>query len=390
VYFQAAGLVRVIFNVDAISAPLTGIGRYALELAQGLARHADIDELRLYSAVRWVDDPADALSSNRIFASLRKNLPFKTRALETYSKLRDVLFRAHTRRMQDFLLHTPNYILMPFDGPTVTTVHDLSAFNFPETHPAERVRFLERHLPRTLERADRVLTDSQFIADEIHATLGVPREKLRVVALGVDQNYHPRSGEALAEALARHELVEGTYLLVVATQEPRKNLVRLANAYSGLPASVRERHPLVIVGARGWLSSELERALAPLEASGTSRRLGYVSEADLPLIYAGARAFAFPSLYEGFGLPVLEAMASGIPVLTSNVSSLPEICDGIALCVDPLDVDALRNGLARLLEDGEWRHQSAASGLQHAAEYPWSRCVDETVAVYRELQRPAC
>ena len=377
--------MRVIFNVDAISAPLTGIGRYALELAQGLARHEAVDELRLYSAVRWVEDPAEALSSNRLFASLRKNLPFKTSALELYSSLRDVLFRAHTRKLQGFLLHTPNYILMPFDGPTVTTVHDLSAFNYPETHPPERVRFLEKHLPRTLARADRVLTDSQFIAEEIHAKLGVPRDKLRVVALGVDGKYRPHDEAELAGAMDRHGLRAGAYLLVVATQEPRKNLIRLAQAYAALPAELRQRHPLVIVGARGWLNSDLEKALAPLEANGSARRLGYVSEEDLLPIYAGARAFAFPSLYEGFGLPVLEALASGIPVLTSNVSSLPEICADIALCVDPLDHDSLREGLQRLLDDEDWRRSSAARGLQHAAQFPWSRCVDETVAVYREV-----
>ncbi len=378
--------MRVIFNVDAISAPLTGIGRYALELANGLAGHAAIEELRLYSAVRWVDDPAEALSSNRIFASLRQNLPFKTRALEIYAGMRNVLFRAHTRKLRGFLLHTPNYILMPFDGPCVTTVHDLSAFNYPDTHPPERVRFLERHLPRSLERADRVLADSQFIAAEIHDKLGVSREKLRVVPLGVDPKYHPRDAAELAGAMQRHGLAAGGYLLVVATQEPRKNLVRLARAYARLPASLRAQHPLVIVGARGWLNAELEKALAPLEAGGSIRRLGYVSEDDLPLIYAGARAFAFPSLYEGFGLPVLEALASGIPVLTSNVSSLPEVCAGIALCIDPLDESLLAEGLQRLLEDEAWRLQAAAGGMRHAARFPWSRCVDETVAVYAELQ----
>ncbi|MEZ5461079.1 glycosyltransferase family 4 protein [Dokdonella sp.] len=377
--------MRVIFNVDAISAPLTGIGRYALELANGLARHDAVEELRLYSAVRWVDDPAEALSSNRIFASLRQNLPFKTRALEVYSQMRNLLFRAHTRKLQGYLLHTPNYILMPFEGPAVTTVHDLSAFNYPETHPPERVRFLERHLPRTLARADRVLTDSQFIADEVHEKLGVPREKLRVVALGVDGRYRPHEASELAEAMDRHQLVAGAYLLVVATQEPRKNLVRLARAYARLPNATRARHPLIIVGARGWLSADLERALAPLEASGAARRLGYVSEDDLPLVYAGARAFAFPSIYEGFGLPVLEAMASGIPVLTSNVSSLPEVCADIALCINPLDELEMCSGIERLLGDEEWRATTIRLGLELAARYPWSRCVDETVSVYREL-----
>ncbi len=377
--------MRVILNVDAITAPLTGIGRYALELAQGLRRHALVDELRLYSAFRWVDDPAHALAANRTIAQLRRSLPFKTQALELYTRLRSTLFRAHTRRLGGYLLHTPNYILMPFDGPTATTVHDLSALNHPETHPVERVRFLERHLPRTLERADVVLTDSRFVADEIHARLGVPRAKLRTVALGVDPAYRPCAAEELAAPLAAFGLAPGAYLLVVATQEPRKNLVRLARAYAALPTSLRARAPLVIVGARGWLNRELERVLGPLEAAGSARRLGYVDEGMLPLIYAGARAFAFPSVYEGFGLPVLEAMASGVPVLTSNVSSMPEVGADIALGVDPLDVEALRTGLERVLDDETWRADAIARGTIHARQFPWSRCVDETVAVYREL-----
>ena len=375
--------MRVILNVDAITAPLTGIGRYALELARGLQRHAAIEELRLYSAYRWVDDPANALAANRTIAALRRSVPFKTQALELYTGLRGALFRLHTRRLRGWILHTPNYVLMPFDGPALTTVHDLSWLSYPEAHPVERVRFLDRHLPRTLERANLVLTDSDFIATEIASRFALPRAKIRTIPLGVDVSFRPRARDEIAATLAKHGLQDSAYLLVVATLEPRKNLARLVRAYAGLPPALKTRHPLVIVGARGWLSGELERTIAPLEASGSARRLGYVGEDELPLIYAGAHAFAFPSLYEGFGLPVLEAMASGVPVLTSNVSSLPEIAGDAALTVDPLDDEALRRGLLRLLEDSAWRAAGTARGIARAREYPWSRCVDATVEAYR-------
>ena len=176
--------MRVIFNVDAITAPLTGIGRYALELAHGLARHEAIEELRLYSAYRWVDDPAHALAANSTIAAIRRNVPFKTQALELYQQIRGGLFRLHTRRLRGFILHTPNYVLMPFEGPALATVHDLSWLSYPDAHPVERVRFLDRHLPKTLERADLVLTDSDFIAAEIAERFALPRAKIRAIPLG--------------------------------------------------------------------------------------------------------------------------------------------------------------------------------------------------------------
>ena len=375
--------MRVILNVDAIQPPLTGIGHYALQLARGLRRHQAISDIRYFSAYRWLTDPEQALAANRPIAQVRHWIPFKPLALNLYGKARSLAFLWQTRTLKHYLLHSPNYILLPFNGPSVATIHDLSYLHYPQHHPRERILFMEQQMPRTLRQAAAIICDSEFVRREIIDLLGMPAEKVIAAPLGADSAFQPRVPAILQPALARYHLAETAYLLVVATLEPRKNLLQMLMTYARLPAELRARHPLVLVGTRGWLNEDLERHLAPLERSGQIRRLGYVPQTDLPALYAGAFAFAYPSLYEGFGLPVLEAMASGVPVLTSDRSSLPEVAGDAALLVNPEDSDALAAGLERLLTDDGWRSLAVERGLQQARQFSWDRCIAETVAVYR-------
>jgi alpha-1,3-rhamnosyl/mannosyltransferase len=376
--------LNVILSADIIRPPLAGIGYYALHLAQGLRDHPAIGNLRLFSTYRWLTDLERALAVNRSLNAARRWLPFKPQIALFYGAVQSYWFRRQVERFPDHLLHVPNYILPPCANPTVATMHDLSHLHYPQFHPRERIVYLDRYLPQTLQQATRLIAVSEFVRQEVIQMLGVSEARIVTVHNGVDPVFHPYPAAEVRKVLDRYALPAGGYLLAVATLEPRKNLGRLAEAYGRLPAALRQRYLLVLVGACGWLTEPLERQLAPLERRGQLRRLGYVPREELPLLYAGARAFAYPSLYEGFGLPVLEAMASGIPVLTSNRSSLPEVAGDAALLVDPEDVDALIHGLERLLLDGPWRTSAIARGLRQASRFSWARCIEETVAVYQK------
>jgi alpha-1,3-rhamnosyl/mannosyltransferase len=167
--------------------------------------------------------------------------------------------------------------------------------------------------------------------------------------------------------------------------EPRKNLAAAIRAFGALSERVRGATPLVIAGQRGWLSREIESLIHTGEAAGWLRFLGFVPQEELPVIYAGARLFVYPSRYEGFGLPVVEAMASGVPVITSSVSCLPEIAGDAADLVHPDDTDGLRISMERLLEDEGRRVELRARGIERAKRFSWQRCAEETVAVYRRV-----
>ncbi len=379
--------MNLILLADAINPPLTGIGHYALRLARGLRQHPEIENLRFFAGYRWVQNPEQALSTNQPIAAIRQHIPLRTLAALTYSVLQRRLFRQLTRGMNDCLVHSPNYVLPPCPGPSIATFHDLSHLHYAHYHPRDRIAFLKLWLPGTLKRATRFITVSEFVRQELHALLNVPLEKITCVYNGVDPDFHPRPATETAPVLARYGLKPGGYLLSVATLEPRKNLARLAQAHDGLPAGLRRALPLVLIGAPGWQTETLEHTLAPLERAGQVLRLGYTPQDDLPFLYAGAHAFAYPSIYEGFGLPLLEAMASGVPALSSNRSSLPEVAGDAALLIEPESVEAITAGLERLLTDTTWRTQAAQRGLEQARRFSWERCVAETVAVYRQVHR---
>ncbi|MEQ5843324.1 glycosyltransferase family 4 protein [Paraburkholderia acidicola] len=372
--------MKLILAVDALVPPLTGIGRYAWELASHYqsVRH-ELDSMRFFFAGRWVDYPEDLLQSSSAGTIAQKNTRHLLRPPKSWREW-------HLRRaMRGHLFHSPNYFLPESVDGGIVTVHDLSVFKYPETHPLVRIKHFEKNFALTLRRATHLITDSEATRNEVIEYFDWSPERVTAIALGARAEFRPRDVSEVATALSGYGLVYGGYSLCVSTLEPRKRIDRLLAAYLDLPLSVRLRYPLVLAGSAGWSNDTLRDEIERGEREGWLRYLGFVSETFLPLLYSGARAFLYPSVYEGFGLPVLEAMASGVPTLTSNSSSLPEVAGGAAWLVEPDIHDALRDGIEQVLCSDVWRDTAIVNGLQIARLLTWERCAKRTLEVCRRF-----
>lgn len=279
------------------------------------------------------------------------------------------------------VFYSPDFVLPPTrpNTRTLLTVHDLSFIHYPEHFVPKLVRYLNQVVPRSVVRADRVLADSKATRADLIEHLQVPPDKVDVLYSGVDRRFHPAKEPGERDRLrARYHLGDVPYILSVGTLQPRKNFVRLIRAAADLGSDVQ----LIIAGGQGWLYQDvLAEAAALVERV---RILGFVDEADLPALYRNAVLFACPSLYEGFGLPVLEAMACGVPVVCSNTSSLPEVAGGAALLVDPEDTKALGEALRRLLENDALRRELIVKGLAQAARFTWERAARQLLVTFDE------
>jgi len=287
------------------------------------------------------------------------------------------------------VFHSSDVLLWRQPGAlNVTTVYDLTTLLFPEYHTADTRELQARKRRFIQEEADAVIAISEVTKQDVVAHLQIPAERVHVVYGGVDPAFRPiEDRQAVVQALAPLGLVPGNYILYVGTIEPRKNLVRLVEAYDQVRRMVPPPVPkLVLAGAAGWQFHEVFARIEALDLKDKVVYAGRVSADLLPALYNGAVLFAYPSLYEGFGLPPLEAMACGVPVVASNVSSLPEIVGDAGVLVDPTDTQTLVTTLATLLGDAQRRSDMVARGLARAERFSWTRAAQETLAIYnREL-----
>lgn len=276
------------------------------------------------------------------------------------------------------LAHAPSLVYPPSRAPLAATVHDLCIIKYPGAFPARWRTFHRAGLSRILRHARVILADSDSTREDLRTLAGGSDPRVRVVPLGVDVPPEPDEDEQRV-VMEKHGLTPG-FILFVGTIEPRKNLSRLVRAYASFSAGEKARSgDLVLVGSPGWMG---RRELSRILSQGGVRWLGYLPQRELEAVYRAAAIFVYPSVYEGFGLPVLEAMARGIPVVTSDSSSLREVGEGVALLVDPSDDIELRKAMRRLIDDGDMRRELAEKGRERATEYPWERTVELTMEAY--------
>jgi glycosyltransferase involved in cell wall biosynthesis len=294
------------------------------------------------------------------------------------------------------LLFVPAHVL-PLIHPrkSVVTIHDLGYLYYPEAHTPFQNAYLRWSTRFNARAAARVLADSQATSDDLVRHYHIPADKIVVVYPGRDESLAPVTDPAALSAVRARYGLTGPYLIHVGTLQPRKNLIRLLRAFASLLADIELPPPflgglqLVITGKKGWLYNDLLAEIQKLDLAAEGRVVltGYVPDADLPALLSGALAFVFPSLYEGFGFPVIEAMSCGTPVVCSNASSLPEVAGDAALLVDPLDVTALAAALARVAADEGLRRALSERGFRQASRFSWRQCAHQVLKVLEEVGR---
>lgn len=384
--------MKLIFSLDPMRVSMTGIGRYTYELAKGLRDSNALEEIKYQFLLGWADSPEALVKKYHTKNDITSAMPPRKFKRFAYNAVRSV-FRSVSptiqgvlaRQLKDHVYHSPSFVLPRFSGKCVSTVHDMSAFRVPQYHPASRVKYQRDIFPHLINKGNLFITDSEFSRTELLDFFPVPEERVVSVPLGADLVFQPRSILAVSAVLSDYGLTAGCYTLSVGTIEPRKNIERLIDAYACLSAELRYEFPLVLAGGRGWNSEHIHQKIARYTSEGWLIYLSFVRDADLPLIYSGARLFAFLSHYEGFGLPVLEAMSSGIPVISSNAASLPEVGGDAVIYVDPNDEEAIISALETVLTDDAQLLCLSERGIARAKIFSWSRAVNETLDAYRRI-----
>lgn len=369
--------MRIALDGLPLCQPLTGIGHYTLELAHALAQNEKADKVAV-------------LSPRAFHSSARKNEQLNGPSL-VHATLNPIIrswwrsgLLSYLRKNEFDVFHGTNYDLpLGVSCPTVVTIHDLSTLLYPQTHEKKNVARAQQRLPIIAQTAARIITPTEAVRREVAEHLGVSLEKIVAIAEAARSFFHRVAPQETTLTRQRFDIGDD-FLLYVGTVEPRKNLLTLIKAFEQL-ATDRPNLQLVISGKRGWMVDDLMTYAKRSQASRQIIFTGYLGDVDLRALYSSCRVFIYPSFYEGFGLPPLEAMACGAPVIASDIPSIAEVVGDAAVLLDPKDLNLLAESIEHLLENIDAREVLEQKGFERAAMFSWKRAAQLTRAVYEEV-----
>jgi glycosyltransferase involved in cell wall biosynthesis len=373
--YGACGSLRIAIDAHSVGAKLGGNESYATNLIEALAQ---IDEVNSYTIYVTKREAVDRFSNRWPNFSVRSTLP------HTPLIRIPLTLSAELRRNPVDVLHV-QFTAPPFAPcPVVVSIHDLSFEHLPETFKWRSRKQLRITVRRSARDAAQVIALSQFVREDLIATYNLSSEKVTAIPLAAPRHFGPVQNEEELQRVRQTYGITGAYILTVGAIQPRKNLGRLLTAYSRLRKVRSDVPKLVLAGKCAWLYDETLRTIKELGVSEAVILTGYVPESDLPALYSGATCFVYPSFFEGFGLPPLEAMKCGAPVIVGNQTSLPEVVGNAAVLVDPFDADAIAAALEEVVSDSDLRAQLSVKGLAQAKLFDWQETARRTLAVYRK------
>lgn len=374
--------MRIAIDLTPIPKQMTGVGKYTLCLLKSLAEY---DRKNHY----WIfvkGDQCETFDPNRNnFHIVRLNRLLNNKILRIFWE--QIALPIHMSRRKIEILHSIHYTT-PLIAmcKRVITFHDMTFFIIPEKHTYVKRIFFRSVIPLSIKKAVRIIADSENTKLDIQKLFYISSAKIDVVYTSKDSMYRQLENKDTILHIKKKYGIKNEFILYVGILEPRKNVTRLVQAYSRLIEENRIKHQLVIAGKKGWAYQEIFNTVVKLDSNIKKKIVfaGYVPEEDLPYLYNAADLFVYPSLYEGFGIPPLEAMACGVPVITSNVSSLPEVVGDAGLLVDPYDVEAIGQAIHRILIDKELKIELKKKGLQKAREFSREKLAKKMLEVYKK------
>lgn len=378
--------MKVIINTTSLLSKLTGIGNYVLNICKTIEERKNYELIcfKGYKVSHFNQKTKAQQQLGSALPTLRKYLPF---SYQLRNFIQKYTFKKTLKKFKPELYHEPNFIPLNLDIKTIINVHDLSWIKYPDYHPIERVRHLNKNFEKALNESVHIITDSETIKKEIVKEFNVSAEKITSIPLACNEQFKIYNKNQCEKILKRYDLTYKKFFLSVSTLEPRKRIDRLLIFYSKLKKSIRDDYPLVIIGMSGWGNLKITELVQKLNIHSNVKFLGYIDAEDMTKLYASAKISYLFSEYEGFGFPILESISCGTPIISSNLDVFKEIHQNIIMTLDDNKFQQAIDEVNKLIADQKYYNSIMMKLKKIAQNFSWSQTAAATEKVYEKVTK---